>query len=83
MLINGENLDKRIIQIVEREVRILNDVNSINERYATAVNLKDSEEIVAIEKDGAEVEKRMNMHFLEKTMAMSMYVSRNRNFKKN
>ena len=83
MLINGANLDKKIIEIVERETQILNDVNSINERYATAINLKNSEEIIAIERDGKEVEKRLNMHFLEKVMAMTMYMSKNRHFAKN
>jgi hypothetical protein len=83
MLINGANLDKKIIEIVERETQILNDVNSINERYATARNLHNMQEMANIEKDGKEVERRLNMHFVEKIMAMTMFVSKNRHFAKN
>ena len=83
MLINGENLDKTIIKIVEREVKILNDVNNINERYATACNLQNMQEMANIERDGKEVERRFNQHFVEKIMAMTMYMSKNKHFAKN
>lgn len=80
MFINSNNLLKSIVRIVEREKPLLDEVEKMNERYHTAHNLKNQQEFIAIENEGAILQKKLNMHVTEKIMAMTMIVSKNKNY---
>lgn len=80
MLINGKNLQKQVIQILDAEKELMDEVNKMNERFETARNLKNESEYVAIENDSTILENRFKMFMAKKIMVMTVYVSRNRNF---
>ena len=83
MLVNGNNLTKMIVQIVEREEKLLEEINKINERFSTACNLKNKQEFIDIEIDGTKLQNRLNRHTIEKITVMTVLVSRNRNYIQN
>jgi alkaline phosphatase len=83
MFITNQNITKSIVQIVEREKSLIVDIKNINERYETALNLKNMQELKAIEEEGAEIEKRYKQHVGEKVMVMAFALGMNRNFVKN
>lgn len=81
MLINGEtNLAKKLIEIVTAEAKIFDEMMAIGKRLATAENLRDTEELKAIDKDGLECQKRINKFMGEKIIVMSVFVDRHKNF---
>lgn len=83
MLINGNDLPKTIIEIVEREEKLLKKISQMNDRFTTACNLKNSQELSAIDTEGAKLQKLINYHIVEKATVMTMFLSRNKNFMQN
>jgi hypothetical protein len=83
IIVNGNNLPQQVVKVLDREENLLVEVQKMNERYETAHNLKNMQEIQAIEEEGAELQSRLNMHIAEKVIVMSMYMSKNRHFAKN
>lgn len=80
MMINGNQLPKSIVEIVEAETKLLIEIKNINQRFETAQNLQNKQEIIAIANDGLEIEKRFKQHFAKKIILMTMLVSQNRKF---
>jgi len=83
MLINGENLPKTVVKILEREEKLIDEINKINDRFQTAFNLKNNQELRAIEEDGMKLQKRVHIHTVEKITVMTMFLSKNRNYIRN
>ena len=80
MLIDGKDLPKKIVQLLEKETALGLDMQKMNERYDTAKNLNDQNEFKNIDADGAKLEYRFKAFMTEKIMVMSMAVHRNRKF---
>ena len=80
MLIDGKDLPKKIVQLLEKETALGLDMQKMNERYDTAKNLNDQEEFKRIDVEGLALEYRFKAFMTEKIMVMSMAVHRNRNF---
>jgi hypothetical protein len=83
MIITSQNITKALVDLVERERQILIDIQKINERYETAANLQNMNEIEAIEKEGKILEKRQMHHLGAKAMIMSFAISLNKGFQFN
>jgi len=83
MIITSQNITKALVDLVERERQILVDIQKINERYETAANLQNMNEIKAIEEEGKILEKRQMHHLGAKVMIMSFAISLNKGFQFN
>lgn len=80
MLINGQDLKKQVIEILNAEKELMDEVNKMTERFETARNLKNESEYVAIENEGAILENRFKRFMVKKIVIMTVYVSRNKNY---
>jgi len=80
MLLNGQNLEAKIVKIVEKEAKLLEEFKKINERYATAENLNDKKELEVIDSEGTLLEQKYKMHFTEKIVLMTIAINKNKNF---
>lgn len=80
MLIDGKDLPKKIVQLLEKEEKLGKDMQKMNERLATAENLNDQDEFKRIDAEGLELEYRFKMFMVEKITLMTIAISKNRNF---
>ena len=81
--INEADLPKQLVKILEREFSLKSEVAKINERYETALNLKNDQEIEVLVGESEKLNQRMDSHIAEKVVVMSIYVGQNRQFKNN
>jgi alkaline phosphatase len=82
MIINSQNIARAIVEIVVKEQELIADIQKISDRHETALNLKNIDEINAIEKNGKEIQERCNNHFGQKLMIMVFATTLN-NFREN
>lgn len=80
MLIDGKDLQKKIVQLLEKETKLGMDMQKINERYETAKNLNDQDEFKRIDIEGNVIEHRFKSLIMEKITIMTMAVNKNKNF---
>ena len=80
MLIDGSNLSKKIVQLIEKEEKLGNDMMKMNERFATAKNLNDQDEFKRIDIEGLALEYRFKSFMAEKITLMTIAINKNRNF---
>ncbi|HWY34499.1 MAG TPA: hypothetical protein VNX68_07625 [Nitrosopumilaceae archaeon] len=83
MFINGSKLTQHVVELIEREERLLDDVEKVNSKYETAANLNNMQEMGAIEKDALIIQNRFRVLLAEKVLIMTMYISRNKNYNQN
>ena len=83
MFIDGTKLAKHIVTFVEREKFIQKEVEELNDRYSTAINLNNQRELRSIEYEGEKLAHKFKMFITEKVMVMSMYIGRNRRYNEN
>ena len=83
MLINGSNLMKKVVLLLEKESKFLQGMQELSEKGETAKNLQNTNELIRLGEESAEMQKQVNSHILEKTIIMSMVVSKNPNFREN
>jgi excinuclease UvrABC nuclease subunit len=83
MLINGSNLMKKVVLLLEKESKFLQGMQELSEKGETAKNLQNTDELIKLGEESAEMQKQVNSHILEKTIIMSMVVSKNPNFREN
>jgi len=83
MLINGNGLMKKVVLLLERENKFLEQMYEISEKGETAKNLQNNDELVRLGSEGAKLQRKVNTHMLEKTIIMSMVISNNPNFQLN
>jgi len=80
MLINGSNLMKKVVLLLERENEIINKMKEIEEKGETAKNLQNNDELIRLGSEGVKLGRKVNTFMLEKTIIMSMVISNNPNF---
>jgi hypothetical protein len=80
MLIDGKDLPKKIVQLIEKETALGLAMQKMNERYDTAKNLNDQDEFKRIEEEGAKLEYCVIAFMNEKITIMTMAINRNKNF---
>jgi len=83
MLINGNNLMKKIVTLVERENDFLKEMYEIGDKGATAENLQDSDELIKLGNESEKINRKFTAHLFEKTIVMSMAIVNNPNFQYN
>jgi len=83
MLINGNGLMKKVVLLLEKENKFLQEMYEIEEKGETAKNLQNNDELIRLGSEGAKLQRKVNTHMLEKTIVMSMVVSNNPNFRDN
>jgi hypothetical protein len=83
IFINGDNLPQQVVKIIEREDKLIKEEKELSEKYETALNLKNDQELKVINDKGEELYKKIRMHTAEKVMVMTMYVGQNRDYSYN
>jgi hypothetical protein len=83
MLINGNGLMKKIVKLVEKENDIMKQTYDLSERFASAENLKNSDEMQKISMQGNDLNRKTMNHCLEKSVVMSMIIVTIPNFRDN
>lgn len=76
----GNNLPKQMIQLIEREDKIISEMKVMNEKFETAVNLQNSDALHSLDKEAEQLNNRFRQLIAEKTIVMTITISRNQNF---
>jgi hypothetical protein len=83
MLINGQSLPLQIVKLAEKEKALWEKQNELMDKFESAENCGNAEEMQRIGSEGAKLDRKIQMFFLEKITIFSMAISNNPNFKFN
>ena len=83
MLINGNGLMKKVVLLLEKENKFLQEMYEIEEKGETAKNLQNNDELIRLGSEGAKLSREVTTHMLEKSVVMSMVIVNNPNFRDN
>jgi ABC-type Na+ transport system ATPase subunit NatA len=83
MFIDGNQITKHVVEVVMKEEKIIKELAGIYERFATAENLGNVREMNELEKEGNELNHRLNHFIAEKAIVMTIYVDKNHGFRCN
>lgn len=83
MIIDGNELMKKIVMFTLREKEMLKQGRVLMEKFETAQNLRNEQEMLKINSQGEDLQNKIDVHCLEKIVIMSMITVNNPNFRYN
>lgn len=83
MLINTIGIMRTIVQLIENKNILFNETKELCEKFATAENLKNIDEMFKIGIEGHKLQRKSQIHYLQAETAMTMVKSVIPNYRDN
>lgn len=80
MKINGDSLLIHLVKLVDKEKKLISEKQELVEKFATAENLGDTNEMTKLGFAGMKFERKVNLFIAEKVTVMTMATNRNPDF---